>query len=279
LWAGDQRRKLFENLNAYSGGAVRLGAITAPGKSALPWDRQHCHALGDHTCSGALGCRVDADAAGAWNDSASSRLRDLHRAAYQRTRRELGYAPWLLVRVWELQRRGVLHAHPVVAYGTFQERRAADRYFDLVDELAPHHGFGYSERKRRIMPAKAAAAYLSAYFVTGKKEKAQLHESVTSNAMPRSIIHISVKLTMATGITMRELRFRRFVWRISDRTQCELVEARTIALLATAGTLDLSVDAFTPSPRMLAHVLGRTPPPRGGPCWVRAIEQARPSHA
>jgi hypothetical protein len=33
--------------------------------------------------------------------------------------------------------------------------------------------------------------------------------------MPRSIIHVSVKLTEATGCTMRELRFRRFVWRVA----------------------------------------------------------------
>jgi hypothetical protein len=33
--------------------------------------------------------------------------------------------------------------------------------------------------------------------------------------MPRSIIHVSVSLTQATGCTMRELRFRRFVWRVA----------------------------------------------------------------
>jgi hypothetical protein len=30
--------------------------------------------------------------------------------------------------------------------------------------------------------------------------------------MPRSIVHVSNRLTQHTGITMRELRFRRFVW-------------------------------------------------------------------
>ena len=30
--------------------------------------------------------------------------------------------------------------------------------------------------------------------------------------MPRSIIHVSTELTQRTGVTMRELRFRRFVW-------------------------------------------------------------------
>lgn len=31
--------------------------------------------------------------------------------------------------------------------------------------------------------------------------------------MPRSIIHISSRLTLETRCTMRELRYRRFVWR------------------------------------------------------------------
>jgi hypothetical protein len=129
--------------------------------------------------------------------------------------RELGLKPWVLTRVFEMQHRGVLHVHPVLAYGTYAERRAADRYLDLVDELAPHYGFGYSERKRRVMPARAAAAYLSAYFVTGKREKATLQKSVMAEGMPRSIVHVSVRLTQATGCTMRELRFRRFVWHVA----------------------------------------------------------------
>jgi hypothetical protein len=149
----------------------------------------------------------------------------------------------------------------VLAYGTYAERRAADRYLDLVDQLAPHYGFGYSERRRRVMPARAAAAYLSSYFVTGRKEKLSLQKSVLADSMPRSIIHVSVKLTEKTGCTMRELRFRRFVWLVADRCSCEVIEARTIALLAIAGEPDLSVDSFTPSPRMLAFVLGRRPPP------------------
>jgi hypothetical protein len=36
---------------------------------------------------------------------------------------------------------------------------------------------------------------------------------------------------------------------------------RLIAVQATAGTLDLTVDVFLPSPRLIAQVLGREPPP------------------
>ena len=73
----------------------------------------------------------------------------------------------------------------------------------------------------------------------------------------------STELTRLTGVTMRELRMRRFVWFIEKRTRCPVAEARLIATQAIAGTLDLSRDAFVPSPRLLATVLGRTPPPGG----------------
>jgi hypothetical protein len=62
IWAGDQRQKLFRNLEAL-GGEILLGAVTAPGGDRLPWDEARCAALGDHKHSGRLGCRVDERAA------------------------------------------------------------------------------------------------------------------------------------------------------------------------------------------------------------------------
>jgi hypothetical protein len=59
LWAGDQRRKLFENLSAYLGDQVVVLAVTAPGAGELPWDVEHCAGLGAHRHSGKLGCRVE----------------------------------------------------------------------------------------------------------------------------------------------------------------------------------------------------------------------------
>jgi hypothetical protein len=133
-------------------------------------------------------------------------------------------------------------------------------YAGYLQQFAAHYGFGFTERRLRKLSAKAAAAYLSAYFVTGKKEKESLQESVMAADMPRSIIHVSTDLTQRSGITMRELRFRRFVWFIARAAATSLDEARQIALHAMAGTLDLSVDAYLPSPRRLAQVLGREPP-------------------
>jgi len=223
LWAGDQRRKIFENLRAYTEGTgdVLLGAVTAPGAGELPWDVHHCSGLGEHEHSGLLGCRVEAGARHAYNRAAPDRWRRLHRRAYQEARRR-GHRPWLIARVWEEQARGVLHAHPVLGYGSTADRLAARVYVGLLAELAPAYGFGYVERKIRPMASRAAAAYLSAYFVQGSGGKATLQESVRSTAMPRSIVHVSVRLTMATGCTMRSLRLRRYAWRCW--TYCKVPE-------------------------------------------------------
>jgi hypothetical protein len=217
LWAGDQRRKLFVNLGHYAEvqpvdrkPSVVLLTVTAPGADALPWDEHHCRGLGEHRHSGTLGCRVRSSPARDWNAAAAGRWRDLHRAAYVRCRRE-GLRPHLLTRVWEMQHRGVLHVHPVLAFTTPGDRRAARRYVAHLAELAPSFGFGFVDRKLQPMHARAAAAYLSAYFVTGRREKAQLHQSVMHPAMPRSIVHVSTRLTRATGCTMRRLRLHRFV--------------------------------------------------------------------
>jgi hypothetical protein len=164
-----------------------------------------------------------------------------------------------LVRAFERQRRGVLHVHPVLGYATPAERHAAHLYAGYLEQFASHYGFGFTERRLRKLSTKAAA-YLSAYFVTGKKGKESLQESVMAPDMPRSIIHVSTSLTQRSGVTMRELRFRRFVWFIAREAGTSLDEARRIALQAVAGTLDLTVDAFLPSPRLLAHVLGRESP-------------------
>ena len=219
IWAGDQRRKLFANLDAYAdqvpGGVkapqVCLTAVTAPGARELPWDEDHCRALGRHRHSGELGCRVNPHAAEEWNRTAPARWRLMHGEAYRRTRRD-GLRPWMLVRVWEMQKRGVLHVHPVLAFSTPAEKRAAQRYVEHLDSLRRQYGFGFVERKQRCSEPRAAAAYLSSYFVRGKGGKATLEQSVRSNRMPRSIVHVSVLLTGISGVTMRSLRMRRYLW-------------------------------------------------------------------
>jgi hypothetical protein len=123
-----------------------------------------------------------------------------------------GRSVWLVARVWEMQTRGVLHVHPVLAYGTAGEMVGARCYIARLAELAGHYGFGFVERKIEPQPAANAAAYLSSYFVKGRRGKATLWESARSAAIPCSTVYVSVRLTQQTGCTMHLLRFRPYVW-------------------------------------------------------------------
>jgi hypothetical protein len=76
-----------------------------------------------------------------------------------------------LIRVFELQKRRLLHVHPVLGHSTLAEKAGADRYLEHLDALADHYGFGFIERKHRIREPRAAAAYLSSYFIKGKGNK------------------------------------------------------------------------------------------------------------
>jgi hypothetical protein len=221
VWAGDQRQKLFRNLETLSGD-ILLSAVTAPGAEVLPWDTQQCSALGEHRHSGKLGCRVRRASAREWNESAADRWRRLHRRAYQDAVKRAGKrSVFLVARVWEMQARGVLHVHPVLAYGTARQMAGARCYLARLAELAPQYGFGFvhhSPKHVKPQPAQNAAAYLASYFVKGKRGKETLWESARSSAMPRSIVHVSVKLTQQTGCTMRTLRLKRavfYVWGVT----------------------------------------------------------------
>lgn len=90
---------------------------------------------------------------------------------------------------------------------------AAEAGRDPLAPGPPGGGFGFVSQKLESKSPKAAAAYLSSYFITGKREKAQLQESVKHPALAGGrLIWLTSKLTLKTGVTMRELRFRRFVW-------------------------------------------------------------------
>jgi hypothetical protein len=186
--------------------------ITGPGADVLPWDREHCAPLGEHRCSGLLGCRVREREAREWNESASARWRRLHDRCARLARRETGLRPWVLLRAFEVQRRGVLHAHAVVARGTWGRKVAATAYERHLVRLAASYGFGGIDTPTgRARHARESAAYVSSYLTKGKGSKRTLGETVRSDQLPQSIIHVSTSLTLRTGVTMRALRFRRLV--------------------------------------------------------------------
>lgn len=240
IWAKDQQRKVFENCNAYSAGdghAIML-TITAPGARVLPWD-DRCAGLGPHKHSGLLGCRVDREAAKAWNATAPDRWRRLHDRCARLTARRTGSRPNMLVRAWETQTRGVLHVHAVIARGHGCDKLASDLYADELRRLSPTYGFGTVDKPTgRARLARESAAYISSYLTKGSGSKRTLCETVRSDELPRSIIHVSTVLTQQTCVTMRSLRFRRLVNR---RWQCNLpfTEQRQIELLCAAFDAEL----------------------------------------
>jgi hypothetical protein len=119
----------------------------------------------------------------------------------------------MVCRAQEVQKRGLLHYHPVVQADTPVRRAAVAFYAQELARMAGTHGFGHVDRKIRLLSAKAAAAYLSSYFVTGKGKKSTLQQSVRHEAMKKGLpLWLTPRLTMKSGITMRELRFRRFLW-------------------------------------------------------------------
>ena len=220
IWAGDQRQKLFGNLNAYADQVpsgiksprVLVSAATAPGVGGgMHWDEHRCKHLGPHTHSGKLGCRVRSSIAVRWNESAADRWRRLHRRAYQQCVKE-GLEPWLLVRVWEIQKRGLLHAHPVLAYSTPREKASADRYLRSWMRCGFNMASATSSASTGCASREPLPPIFSSYFIAGKGSKISLEESVQSNWMPRSIVHVSKELTQLSGVTMRTLRLRRYAW-------------------------------------------------------------------
>jgi hypothetical protein len=205
LWLGDVKRLLLTNLLAY-GGRVWMLTVTAPGADVLQWD----------------GRRVDPEAAHQWNLTAPRRWRELHRRAYQSTRREFGAeALRTLARVWQLQTRGVLHLHLVVGFDSPLEVAAARFYVRCLRDRAREFGFGFVDARDRkgktgaptVMEPHRAAGYLSRYL----GESSQLLSAIALKARPHQMVWVAPKLKAVSGVTMRRLRRARYLWWIRQR--------------------------------------------------------------
>lgn len=231
LWLGDIKRLLLTNLLAY-GDRVWMVTVTAPGADVLPWD----------------GRSVVPVAAREWNRSAARQWRELHRRAYQATRREFGPdALRTLARVWQLQARGVLHLHLVIGFGSPLEVAAARYYVACLRERTREHGFGFVDARDRdgrrgratVMEPHRAAGYLSRYL----GESAQLTRAIELADRPRQLVWVSPALKAVSGVTMRRLRRARFLY---------WIRLRRSSVVSLAGTLP----AWFRDPVELASVQG-----------------------
>jgi hypothetical protein len=211
LWAGDVRRKLFANFGHYTG-QVAIITVTGPGQKVIPWDRSRCTHPPGERCDGRKGCKAATGPARVWNLLARRHWRELHRTASQNVRRRKGGKHLqILGRVWEYQRRGVLHVHVVVGVDKPVNRHAARLYTEQLQRLHAKHGFGWPDAKWSSYRGQNAAAYLASYFIAGKGRKATVRETVTEIDVPPQVVYVSTKLTRATGVTMRSLRRQRYM--------------------------------------------------------------------
>jgi hypothetical protein len=143
--------------------------------------------------------------------------------------------------MWEYQSRGVLHVHVVLPMGTPDERLATEFYARMLVRLAGEHGFGRvhlggkgtTGKELPAMPAEQAARYLASYIAPYEKGtgKMSLTETVHNPQVPGHLLHVSRRLTQASGCTMRSLRRRRYAWQLARRCQCDNCEGNVMLIM------------------------------------------------
>jgi hypothetical protein len=216
LWAMDTYVCLGENLKAHGGEAV-LFSVTAPGSDHLRWDESACTVAGDHEHSGKLGCQVEAGQALLWNERAQQRFSDDQREAKRRadialprlgSRRKISKClSW-----WELQKRGVLHAHVALPMGDAEERWWSRAYVHAWEEIAGRFWFAYVDRWEHIrgkaQPSEQVGRYVAGYTLGGTG-KVPLERAVQDPRMPARTFHINQRLTAVSKATMRNARLNR----------------------------------------------------------------------
>jgi hypothetical protein len=216
LWAMDCYVVIGENLGFYRGDGVLL-SITAPGAETLDWDLSLCTVTGPHKCSGELGCQVEPKIAAVWNETAQERFTAAQREAKRRADKALrrhGSKARVskLCSWWELQKRGVLHAHVVLPVETPEERFWSRAYAEAWRELAPQFWFGFVDGWDKIskkpLQAQQLGRYCAGYAFAGK-DKLPLEQAVQDKRLPSRTFHVNRKLTSQTKITMRNARLNR----------------------------------------------------------------------
>lgn len=225
LWLGDWRTVLMTNFSAASE-SVEMVVVTAPGADRLPWDRSKCSHGDGVKCSGKHGCVPEAGPLAEWNGTAPGRWTALHRAAAAATRRKHGSFK-LVSRAWEPQSRGALHQNAIVRTGTAREMASAATYRRQLARLAPKYGFGFVDRKRRVVTALHAARYLSKYLTEGGKQTG-IGDLAARGDCPKVIARVDRELTRQTRVTMRWCRENRIHYAMSRNLKCEPHEAAVV---------------------------------------------------
>lgn len=246
-WMGDQRVQAVAASQELDGG-VALITVTAPGRAWL------------ESVARARDIRLR-DVLHWWNAHARARWRRLHLSASRPVRAWAAlHAPgWrVLFRSWEYQKRGALHLHLVMPYGTPEERRVTDLYVWNLWSAARLHGFGFVlggdrdetpgwTRAPTVVPADgpAAARYVAKYVASTGAGKEGMVAVAQRTAQRGSILYVSPTLTRRSGVTMTSLRARRRIWGRYPRARLSRREWEVACLLdaVQAGRAPLTPEA------------------------------------
>jgi hypothetical protein len=201
LWLRDTRCVLRAGLCAYEGDRVAVLTLTPPQARLLPWDKSACVVRTAHRCSGTLGCRVQLAYAVRFNRSAARRARDLHREARRLANRKTGTELDLLARVWEMQQRGVVHAHYVLPFAD-ADVPTVRAYAEIVRKLAPDPQFAFGYVRLTAHSPSDAASYCTK----------DLARTVRDPSAPSRICWVSPRLQRLSGRSMRGERLNRAEW-------------------------------------------------------------------
>ena len=212
---------------------VWFGTLTAPGVGwdggRLRWDRRRCTEKGSHGCSGKKGRKPRSWESLTWNLLARGHWRRLRAEIERRVKRELGHGTVLLIRAWELQARGLLHIHFVLGYSTPREQLAANLFAKILHETDSREreffGFDHGEPMR----PESAGVYVASYFAKKRNGKLTIHDTVDSGAVPRCPIYVATRLSQASGLSMRNLRLRRFAHHLHEKAYAGRIEYTRIS--------------------------------------------------
>lgn len=240
--AGDEFHRFKANIEAY-GGPILVVAITAPGADVLPW--QTYEMVKPDTGEIISFREVALDWQVIWNGTASARYARLWKAASlsaDRLLRRHGYRgqlPRRVAQVWSPQKRAVWHVHEALPAKTEVERlwsRQVVRYIDnvrkrefgipaeerrrwLIEEhrgtvRRSFYGWGYVDRNPlrelgRAREADRSASYLASNAAEYLGQNAS--ESARRIRGRKLRTYVSRRLTMVTGVTLTNLRRKRYL--------------------------------------------------------------------
>ncbi len=161
-------------------------------------------------------------------------MRKLLRAAKERTRRR-GHRPPPMVVTMEPQERGAPHFHAAAATA---DRAAFACFYAQMRALAPQYGFGERVgwdpwRGDDRNGAGGVACYLSkveAYLAkagAGDQVAEQLRRMM-QRAPKCRVVRCSPDLTRRSGVTMRNLRLKRWAWVVTGGGAMTCAQAATL---------------------------------------------------